>query len=51
MFVLELNTPAALELVSRCQLGPRSCKLEIQHPKLVKLRHLSPNPFDAYGYM
>ena len=25
----ELNTPAALELVLRCHLGPRICKIEI----------------------
>jgi hypothetical protein len=47
----ELNAPATLELVARCHLGPQSCKLEIQDPKLVKLCHLSPYPFVTYEYM
>jgi len=39
---IELNTPAVLELVPRCHLGPRTCKIEIWHPELVKLCHLGP---------
>jgi len=38
----ELNTLAALELVLRCHLGPRNCKIKIWHPALVKLCHLGP---------
>ena len=38
----ELNTPAVLELVPRCHLGPRTRKIEIWHPELVKLCHLDP---------
>jgi hypothetical protein len=38
----ELNTPAALELVLMCHLGPRTRKVEIWHPELVNLCHLGP---------
>ena len=41
-FYYELNTPAVLELVPRCHLGPQTRKIEIWHPKLVKLCHLGP---------
>ena len=41
-FVFELNTLAALELVLRYHLGPRTCKIEICDPELVKLCHLGP---------
>ena len=41
-YLKELNTPTALELVPMCHLGPRTCKIEIWHPKLVKLCHLGP---------
>ena len=40
--ILELNTPAALKLVPMCHLGPRTRKIEIWHPELVKLCHLGP---------
>ena len=42
--ILELNTPAALELVLMCHLGPRTRKIEIYHPKLIKLCHLGTYP-------
>jgi len=43
-FSIELNTSAALEHVLRCHLGPRTRKIEIWHPELVKLCHLGPYP-------
>src|SRR6185437_16984136 len=46
-----LNTPAALELVSRCHLGPRTRKIEIWLPELVKLCHLGPYLFKGHEYM
>jgi hypothetical protein len=50
-YINELNTPAALELVTVCHLGPQTCKLEIQHLKLVKLCHLGPYPFVGHTYL
>jgi hypothetical protein len=50
-FTKELNTPAALELVLRYHLGPRTCKIEMQHPKLVILCHLGPYPFGGHAYL
>ena len=47
----ELNTPAALELVPKCHLGPRTRKIEIWLPELVKLCHLGPYPFKGHEYM
>jgi hypothetical protein len=47
----ELNTPAALELVSMYHLGPRTCKVKTQHPKLVMLCHLGPYPFGGHAHM
>ena len=41
-YKIELNTPAALELVLMCHLGPRTRKIEIYHSKLVKLYYLGP---------
>ena len=41
-YMEELNTPAVFELVFRCHLGPRTCKIEIWHPEFVKLCHLDP---------
>ena len=35
--LVELNTPASLELVTVCHLGLQICKLKIRHSKLVKL--------------
>jgi len=42
VYLRELNTPAALELILRCDLGPRTRKIKIWHPELVKLCHLGP---------
>jgi hypothetical protein len=49
--IKELNTPAALELVIVYHLGSRTCKVEIQHLKLIKLCHLGPYPFVGHAYM